>query len=257
MLRRLVLRPLQHSARLAPLKLNSLTHARRSSGFTNILASEIPPPVQVQSMTDAGIILSDGLIISGPCIFLEGKVFLWDVPSTLWDGWGKERFEIFDVVVPKPGEDPLPLVEVYKLINSSWFRDITSWNWETRLEASSASSFASESARDAGRCHGHSSFYNFLLSYFLKFMGNNVLAKRMLHVQLARRRRSPRRCRSITILTPPMEEVSFRANNDRILIRNSCLRGAAHLLQSLRPEYARTKGGNGGINRIRIHLNYF
>ncbi|KDQ64227.1 hypothetical protein JAAARDRAFT_118740 [Jaapia argillacea MUCL 33604] len=70
--------------------------------FTNILASDIPPPVQVKNLSSDGILLQDGLLISAACIFLEGKVFLWDVPSSLWEGWGKERFEVFDVVVPKP-----------------------------------------------------------------------------------------------------------------------------------------------------------
>lgn len=81
------------------------------AGLTNILAGDIPPPVQVKSVTQSGITLQDGLIIPSACIFLEGKVFLWDVPLTagreagsLWKGWGKERFELFEVVVPKPGE---------------------------------------------------------------------------------------------------------------------------------------------------------
>jgi hypothetical protein len=34
---------------------------------------------------------------------LEGKVFLWDVPSTLWQGWGEEHLEIFEIVAPRPG----------------------------------------------------------------------------------------------------------------------------------------------------------
>ncbi|TFK55421.1 DUF498-domain-containing protein [Heliocybe sulcata] len=70
--------------------------------FTNILASEIPPPVQVSQITQEGIQLADGLILPSACIFLEGKVFLWDVPQSLWDGWSKDRFEIFETVVPKP-----------------------------------------------------------------------------------------------------------------------------------------------------------
>ncbi|EPQ59035.1 DUF498-domain-containing protein [Gloeophyllum trabeum ATCC 11539] len=70
--------------------------------FTNILASEVPPPVQVSQITPEGIQLADGLVIPSACIFLEGKVFLWDVPQSLWDGWNKDRFEIFDTVVPKP-----------------------------------------------------------------------------------------------------------------------------------------------------------
>lgn len=81
-----------------------LRDSRTPSAFTNILASDSPPPVQVSSITPAGILLADGLILPSACIFLEGKVFLWDVPENLWEGWTKEHFEIFEAVVPKPGE---------------------------------------------------------------------------------------------------------------------------------------------------------
>ena len=60
--------------------------------------------MQVRKMTGGGIELEDGLILPSSCIFLDGEVFLWNVPSTLWDGWSKEHFKVFEVVVPKPGE---------------------------------------------------------------------------------------------------------------------------------------------------------
>ncbi|KAF9067655.1 NADH dehydrogenase 1 alpha subcomplex assembly factor 3 [Rhodocollybia butyracea] len=63
--------------------------------FLNILADEVPPPVQVSSISPSGIQLTDGLII-------PGKVFLWDPPRAFWDGWKEEHFELFQVVVPKP-----------------------------------------------------------------------------------------------------------------------------------------------------------
>ncbi|KAF8524638.1 DUF498-domain-containing protein [Hysterangium stoloniferum] len=76
---------------------------RRSSGLTNILADGTPPPVLVHNITSTGHIeLLNGMILPGPCIFLGGKVFLWDVPPVLSDTWGAERFQIFDVVIPKP-----------------------------------------------------------------------------------------------------------------------------------------------------------
>ena len=77
---------------------------RTSTAFTNLLANDSPPPVQVSSITPSGILLADGLILPSACIFLEGKVFLWDVPGKLWDSWKEEHFEIFEAVVPKPGE---------------------------------------------------------------------------------------------------------------------------------------------------------
>jgi NADH dehydrogenase [ubiquinone] 1 alpha subcomplex assembly factor 3 len=76
------------------------------SQLTNILASEIPPPVQVKSISTAGVLLQDGRLLPSACIFLEGEILLWDVPPTHWEGWDESRFEVFDVVVPKPGASP-------------------------------------------------------------------------------------------------------------------------------------------------------
>ncbi|KAH7887480.1 hypothetical protein F5I97DRAFT_2072803 [Phlebopus sp. FC_14] len=81
----------------------------RPTTLTNMLASDVPPPVQVSSISDAGITLADGLVLKGAVVFLEGKVFLWDVPlsggsggSGIWDSWTKEHWSIFEVVVPRP-----------------------------------------------------------------------------------------------------------------------------------------------------------
>ncbi|KAF8645515.1 hypothetical protein AX16_007799 [Volvariella volvacea WC 439] len=76
--------------------------ACRDKSFTNILADDTPPPVQVKSISEEGIQLSDGLLIPSACVFLEGQVFLWDVPQTSWQSWSKEYFELFEVVVPRP-----------------------------------------------------------------------------------------------------------------------------------------------------------
>lgn len=72
--------------------------------FTNILAGANMPAVQIKNVTQEGIQLEDGLILPSSCLFIEGKVFLWNVPPTPWEGWKPEHFEIFDTVVPKPGE---------------------------------------------------------------------------------------------------------------------------------------------------------
>ncbi|TFK62713.1 hypothetical protein BDN72DRAFT_376654 [Pluteus cervinus] len=74
----------------------------RDQSFTNILADDNPPSVQVMSITEDGIQLADGLLLPSACIFLDGKVFLWDVPQQSWSSWGAEHLEIFDVVVPRP-----------------------------------------------------------------------------------------------------------------------------------------------------------
>ena len=89
------------------------TRVRRDRSFTNFLADDNPPAVQVSSISENGIQLADGLVIPGACIFLEGKVFLWDVPTMSltsqvrderWKGWNEERFQLFEVVTPRPGE---------------------------------------------------------------------------------------------------------------------------------------------------------
>jgi NADH dehydrogenase [ubiquinone] 1 alpha subcomplex assembly factor 3 len=76
---------------------------RYPAGLENILGGGSAPPVQVESISEEGIQLADGLVIPSACIFLDGQVFLWNVPPKPWRDWTKEHFRIFDVVVPKPG----------------------------------------------------------------------------------------------------------------------------------------------------------
>lgn len=64
----------------------------------------------------AGIKLADRLVFSGPVMFLEGEVFLLDVPNggfitssgpvdtKKWDGWNKGHWSILVTVVPRPGK---------------------------------------------------------------------------------------------------------------------------------------------------------
>ncbi|TBU33024.1 hypothetical protein BD311DRAFT_785142 [Dichomitus squalens] len=75
---------------------------RCDGGLTNILSGGDAPAVQVKTITQNGIQLADGLVLPSPCIFLNGKVFLWNAPAKTWDGWKPEHFEVFDTVVPKP-----------------------------------------------------------------------------------------------------------------------------------------------------------
>lgn len=76
---------------------------RYPAGLENILGGGPAPPVQVRSIGEEGIQLADGLVIPSACIFLDGQVFLWNVPPKPWKDWTKDHFQIFDVVVPKPG----------------------------------------------------------------------------------------------------------------------------------------------------------
>lgn len=46
--------------------------ARGTATLPNILAGGPAPPVVVKTLTPQGLQLDDGLIIPGPCLFLEG-----------------------------------------------------------------------------------------------------------------------------------------------------------------------------------------
>lgn len=74
----------------------------RRSQLENVLDGGAPQPVQVSKVSTTGIELADGLVITSSCIFLGGKVLLWKVPPTLWKDWDKDRFEVFEVAIPKP-----------------------------------------------------------------------------------------------------------------------------------------------------------
>ncbi|KAI9000717.1 DUF498-domain-containing protein [Trametes punicea] len=97
---------LRHSARptlaVRAFHASSLRRYPGDGGLNNILSGGAAPAVEVKTITQNGIQLADGLVLSSACIFLDGKVFLWNVPEKLWDGWKPEHFEIFDTVVPKP-----------------------------------------------------------------------------------------------------------------------------------------------------------
>ena len=84
-------------------KFHTRAALRYPAGLENILGGGPAPPVQVKSIGEDGIQLADGLVIPSACIFLDGQVFLWNVPSKPWKDWTKEHFRIFDAVVPKPG----------------------------------------------------------------------------------------------------------------------------------------------------------
>lgn len=91
------------SPRLRPFSSTKPARADSPTHFTNILAGANVPTTQVKTITAEGIHLEGGLIIPSACLFLEGKVFLWNVPASPWEGWKPEHFEVFDTVIPKPG----------------------------------------------------------------------------------------------------------------------------------------------------------
>ncbi|KAL7424428.1 hypothetical protein Q5752_000111 [Cryptotrichosporon argae] len=69
------------------------------------------PPLAVNKLTPAGFHLSDGLVVPGGLVFVDGRVLLWDVDppadasggiEQAWAGWTAERFKVFERVVPRP-----------------------------------------------------------------------------------------------------------------------------------------------------------
>ncbi|KZT60757.1 hypothetical protein CALCODRAFT_428868 [Calocera cornea HHB12733] len=58
----------------------------------------------VASITSSGLELTDGLILRGPAILLNNRAFLWDPPVAggSWQGWGKDVWGMFEVVMPRP-----------------------------------------------------------------------------------------------------------------------------------------------------------
>ena len=91
----------------APRQFHTRAALRYPAGLEDILGGRSASPVQVKSIGEEGVRLTDGLVIPSACIFLDGQVFLWNVPLRPWKDWTEDHFQIFDVVVPKPGLEQL------------------------------------------------------------------------------------------------------------------------------------------------------
>lgn len=70
-------------------------------------------PIRISKVTPNEIILADGLVIPPSCIFLNGKVFLWNPPridpmaampnGKGWEEWSNDIWALFELVSPRPG----------------------------------------------------------------------------------------------------------------------------------------------------------
>jgi hypothetical protein len=94
------------------------TQRLQSGGLTNLFDADeqgARPRLAVHKLNDEGFHLSDGLVIPGGVIFVENRAFLWDVDPVGTDalsgrgkwkeeGWSKDRFKVFETVVPRPGK---------------------------------------------------------------------------------------------------------------------------------------------------------
>ncbi|WWD20175.1 hypothetical protein CI109_104651 [Kwoniella shandongensis] len=99
--------------------LSSPHHVTRRS-FQNMLSpdpsSDQATNLAINKLTARGFVLSDDLVIPGGTIIHSGRAILWDVDPPLsapkvggkaglegmWEGWGEERFRVFDVLTPRP-----------------------------------------------------------------------------------------------------------------------------------------------------------
>ncbi|KAJ9121524.1 hypothetical protein QFC22_002142 [Naganishia vaughanmartiniae] len=99
----------------SPRTIHTTPHLR-SGGLTNLFDADdqgARPRLAVHKLNDEGFHLSDGLVIPGGVVFLDNRAFLWDVDPVGTDelsgrgrwkeeGWSKDRFKIFETVVPRP-----------------------------------------------------------------------------------------------------------------------------------------------------------
>jgi hypothetical protein len=75
-----------------------------TGGLTNLFDTSTVGGIQIRNVSDTGgIELEDGLTFLSSCILTRGKAFLWKTPGPPWNGWSAAEFELFEVLVPKPG----------------------------------------------------------------------------------------------------------------------------------------------------------
>ncbi|WFC96725.1 hypothetical protein MBRA1_003387 [Malassezia brasiliensis] len=74
--------------------------------LSNILEDDTLP-IRIAKVTAKEIKLADGLVVPSPCIFLNGKVFLWNPPKIDpmtampngkgWESWNSVRYRKIDM----------------------------------------------------------------------------------------------------------------------------------------------------------------
>lgn len=114
----------RQNAPISPRPIHTTSTLRSNSGLTNLFDAadnQGRPRIAVTKLNDEGFHLSDGLVIPGGVIFVDNRAFLWDVDPVgvdelsgrgKWgeEGWSRERFKVFEMVVPRPGERVCVLV---------------------------------------------------------------------------------------------------------------------------------------------------
>lgn len=128
-----------------------------------INTDEVRPSIVISHLTPlAGIILTDGLILPCPAIFINGSAFMWDVTAPneqdmSWEGWSEEKLKIFEVVTPRPGQwIPFPERRASTRTEDcvSKYRDLAGWDGEARLVSSAVLQEVLERVGNSGRRFG-------------------------------------------------------------------------------------------------------
>jgi NADH dehydrogenase [ubiquinone] 1 alpha subcomplex assembly factor 3 len=84
-----------------------------AQSLTNIFDTADRPSLTIAKLTPKGFHLSDDLVVPGGLVLAGYQALLWDVDppkgdgsagiDAAWAGWTKERFQVFESVVPRPG----------------------------------------------------------------------------------------------------------------------------------------------------------
>lgn len=119
------------------LQTRSLHSTRPALSLQNIFETSDRPSLTIAKLTPKGFHLSDDLVVPGGLVLAGYQALLWDVDppkgdgsgdlQAAWKGWTKERFQVFESVVPRPGMSARWRSNNRREADKS--RDFTIWNW--------------------------------------------------------------------------------------------------------------------------------
>ena len=97
-----------------PLSIRGLHNTRPVQSLQNIFDTADRPSLTIAKLTPKGFHLSDDLVVPGGLVLAGYQALLWNVDppkgdgtggmEEAWKGWTKERFQVFESVVPRPGQ---------------------------------------------------------------------------------------------------------------------------------------------------------
>jgi len=127
------------TARISKPTARGLHSTRPVQSLQNLFDTADRPSLTIAKLTPKGFHLSDDLVVPGGLVLAGYQALLWNVDppkgdgtngmEAAWQGWTKERFQVFESVVPRPGEYFGIQEKVSRLFN----RDSAIWNWTDGL----------------------------------------------------------------------------------------------------------------------------